>query len=354
MDLMKIIVLEACGLHLGYLGCYGNDWVATPNLDRLAAEGIVFEWHIADHPELHANTPWNQRSVGTGRYAPPGQTPIVSNLPLQPHIVPCEALPLFADQAIQAANANDAWLWIEGPSLLPPWVLEDDLLDAYFDEDDVEEGLTPWRDPPLGPRKLNDAEVVQLQNTYAAAVTFFDAQLGKLLDHLGDDTLLCVTARSGLPLGEHGMIGIPEPQLHDELVRVPLIMRMPKTDNAGLRIAALTQPIDLAPTFLEALGQPMPKLDWHSLWPLMRGEVEQVRSFAISMLQIGDQESWLMRTLDRALTVPIAPTEGGPQMFIKPEDRWEVNDLYKQNAEAAEEMETELRAFVKSSTNYAH
>ena len=101
----------------------------------------------------------------------------------------------------KAIDANDAWLWIEGPSLLPPWNLDDELLEAYFDEDDVEEGLAPWTDPPLDLVNLNEADVLQLQNTYAAAMTVFDAQLGVVLDRLrNQETLICVTARSGFPL----------------------------------------------------------------------------------------------------------------------------------------------------------
>src|SRR5262249_54053451 len=161
----KIVVIEAIGLHLGYLGCYGNDWVATPNLDRLAAEGIVFDWHIADHPELRAITPWHERSVGTGRYAMPGQAGLASDMANKPRIVRCGGLTTLAADAWPALAANDAWLWIEGPSLLPPWRLDDEMLDAYFDEDDVEEGLTPWIDPPLDLVKLNEADVLQLQNT---------------------------------------------------------------------------------------------------------------------------------------------------------------------------------------------
>src|SRR6266581_1547354 len=121
MDSMKIIVIEAIGLHLGYLGCYGNDWVATPNLDRVAAEGIVFDWHLADQPELQLTTPWHERSVGTGHYALPGYPPIAPEATMMPRVVPCETLTTLAAETLRALNANDAWLWIEGPSLLPPW-----------------------------------------------------------------------------------------------------------------------------------------------------------------------------------------------------------------------------------------
>src|SRR5579864_9398559 len=60
----NILVLHVNGLHLGYLGCYGNDWVETPNLDRLAAEGIVFDQHIADCPKM-------SRHGVAGRYSFP-------------------------------------------------------------------------------------------------------------------------------------------------------------------------------------------------------------------------------------------------------------------------------------------
>jgi hypothetical protein len=251
-----------------------------------------------------------------------------------------------------ALRTEDQWLWIEGPSLLPPWRMDDELLEAYFDEDDIEEGLAPWVDPPLDLVRLNEAEVLRLQNTYAAAVTVLDAQLGLLLERMElVDTLLCVTARSGLPLGEHGMIGAPRPWLHDELVHVPLILRMPKAAEAGLRIAALTQPVDLLPTFLEAMNQSGPARDGQSLWPLVRGETEAIRPIAVSGMRVNGFENWLLRTPERALHVPIAQPEGvaecRPQLFLKPEDRWEVNDLYQQQLESAHELEKMLRAFVK-------
>ena len=47
---MTILLLDIPGLQLAYLGCYGNDWVATPNLDRLASEGVLFDAHYLGRP----------------------------------------------------------------------------------------------------------------------------------------------------------------------------------------------------------------------------------------------------------------------------------------------------------------
>ena len=61
---MNVIVVVCNSLHLGFLGAYGNAWIETPNLDRLAAEGIVFDHHF---PENLTTLP-TRRSWWTGRY----------------------------------------------------------------------------------------------------------------------------------------------------------------------------------------------------------------------------------------------------------------------------------------------
>src|SRR6266478_4898787 len=60
---MKVLVIVARGLNAGYLGCYGNAWVETPTLDRLATEGVVFDRHYADCPSPEGAC----RSWRTGR-----------------------------------------------------------------------------------------------------------------------------------------------------------------------------------------------------------------------------------------------------------------------------------------------
>ncbi len=40
---MNIIMIMCDSLRQDHLGCYGNDWIETPNIDRLAGESVVFE-----------------------------------------------------------------------------------------------------------------------------------------------------------------------------------------------------------------------------------------------------------------------------------------------------------------------
>jgi len=45
---MKVLVVHISGLPLGFLGCYGNTWITTQPLARLAGEAVVFgETHAA-------------------------------------------------------------------------------------------------------------------------------------------------------------------------------------------------------------------------------------------------------------------------------------------------------------------
>src|SRR5204863_9496231 len=59
----RAIVLSFDHLHLGHLGCYGNDWVETPNLDRLATQAVVFDRHFAEDldPEAANHAWWTGR-----------------------------------------------------------------------------------------------------------------------------------------------------------------------------------------------------------------------------------------------------------------------------------------------------
>ena len=55
----RAVVVSFDRLHLGYLGCYGNDWIETPHLDRLATSAVVFDRHYCENLDpAAANHAW--------------------------------------------------------------------------------------------------------------------------------------------------------------------------------------------------------------------------------------------------------------------------------------------------------
>jgi arylsulfatase A-like enzyme len=204
----------------------------------------------------------------------------------------------------------------------------------------------------------NSDDLLRLQNTYAAVVTYVDAQLGMIIDqvrhlNLREDMLVCLTASQGLPLGEHGAIGYVRPWLHEELVHLPLLMRLPRGERPGLRVDGLTQPVDLFTTFLEFLAITPPPSHSRSLWPLIRDEVNQIRLHAYSGIRSDFAVEWALRSRDWALVLPVAscPEDSSRQgqLYAKPEDRWEVNDVRQHHLELAEDMEKKLRDYAAES-----
>jgi len=349
---MKILLLQATDLHLGYLGCYGNGWIETPHLDRLAAEGVVFDQHFLD-----ASAP--------GSLSQPGLTEIVVAQRTRRGTIRAA---LHALDPLQ--QTDPCLLRVQLPSLAPPWKVPARFLKRTFTEDQDEpaeetEGeadeapaprppLTPWLDPAPGPIDLDDTAWERLQNTYAAVVSHLDAQLGLLLDVLEEcgllkEALVIFTAERGLALGEHGILGDCRPWLHEELIHLPLIIRFPDGAEAGRRVAALTQPADLGATVRTAFGAPA-ACPGHDLLPLARGAVAKVREVAVIQQRLGEREEWGLRTPEWSFLLPVRQAvEDTPrpvQLYVKPEDRWEVNNVVQQHWELAEGLEKQLREAV--------
>jgi arylsulfatase A-like enzyme len=131
-------------------------------------------------------------------------------------------------------------------------------------------------------------------------------------------------------------------------------MRLPGGAEAGRRVSALTQPLDLLPTLLTAFEVPIPDgLHGHNLFPLLRGQTAKIRNFACAGLQQGERIEWALHTPDWSFILPIRQAVDDPprskHLYVKPDDRWEVNDLLQHHLEWADRLEKTLRAFVDAS-----
>jgi arylsulfatase A-like enzyme len=110
---------------------------------------------------------------------------------------------------------------------------------------------------------------------YYRLISEIDTQVGRIVEHLRqtnqlENTVIVYSGDNGFYLGEHGLAG--KWFLHEESVRVPLIVFDPRT-KGGIRRAETVLNIDIAPTLLAAAGLPAPAgTQGRNLLPLTRGE----------------------------------------------------------------------------------
>lgn len=97
-----------------------------------------------------------------------------------------------------------------------------------------------------------------LVDAYDAELRYTDALLGELLDALRfhnvlDDTIVVVTADHGESLTEHGYLFEHGDNLHDPSLLIPLIVRWPGHVRAGHRVPCQVSNEDVTPTLLSML-----------------------------------------------------------------------------------------------------
>jgi arylsulfatase A-like enzyme len=304
------------------LSCYGYRGHETPAIDRLAAEGALFEDAVSDapwttpsmasvltglYPTLHG-----LRSSNAHRLAPEevtlaevlgergyGTAAVIGSFPLHS---------LYGlDQGF--AHYDDDFtrpIWIhpdhepgEAPRDLPEtpegralFTLESALDNSRRTDAEVSDAALAWlrdsRSEPFllwvhyfGPHSKPDwrrspAEQERLhRGRYDADVREVDAEVGRLLDALDAEglarrTLVVFHADHGESLGENGLLGHGG-LLNRASVQVPLILRLPGAIPAGARLPALVRNVDIFPTVLDVAGGPAElELSGRSLLPLAR------------------------------------------------------------------------------------
>ena len=132
---------------------------------------------------------------------------------------------------------------------------------------------------------------------YLAAVSFMDAQAGRVLDALprlglAENTIVVFLSDHGWHLGEHGLWH--KRSLFEECARVPCIVRTPAMPAAGRRCAGLVELLDLFPTLCDLTGVPAPAgLEGRSLRPLLDDPAARLHQAAFTQARRGkDAEFW--------------------------------------------------------------
>jgi len=348
---MKCLFIVLDTVRRDYLAGYGNDWVHTPSLTRLAERGITFDNHwVGSLPCMPA-----RRELMTGRYnfvyrgwgpiepyddTLPGElrkNEIFTHL-LTDHYhyyelggenyhtafntwdfhrgqendwwashVDRMALPDHLGQLSQQNFANRkrqqkeedfsgpktaqaAIEWLENNKEADNWFLQVEIFDPhepFYCTDKYREMYNDSYDGPIFDWPSYDEvhespeAIEHIRKCYAGLLTMTDHWVGKIcdrLDSLGlwDDTLIVFTTDHGTMLAEHDYWMKNIMPLYNEIVRIPLIMSLPGNAQAGTRNDALTQTIDLMPTFLDHFDCPLPPhVQGQSILQTLEGQSER-------------------------------------------------------------------------------
>jgi len=288
-----VILISIDTLRADRLPIYGNRGVTTPAIDALAADGIVFEQAWAHSPmtlpshasiltgllpfehgvrdnmgfALEAGTPTLASLLGGRGYSTAGfisayvlrrDTGIAQGFAAYDDALPATS-PEKATGEVQRDGAQTlaaAETWLAGRND-PRWFL---FLHLY-------EPHSPYEPP---------ARFSRFKDPYDGEIAYADEIVGRLVDTLkrrGDyeRALIILLSDHGEGLGDHGEMehGI---FLYSETTKVPLVVKLPGSREAGRRAAQPVQHVDLLPTVLEEVGAPRPPgLRGRSLVPAFGG-----------------------------------------------------------------------------------
>ncbi len=212
---------------------------------------------------------------------------------------------------------------------------------AYFEPYPYQQVVLPpkvendWDDIP--PRGINYVTSVNGQMSeeqekkavaaYYASVSYMDAQVGKVLNTLKEEglenkTIVIFTSDHGFHLGEHRFW--MKVSLHEESVRVPLIIKVPGKKPAVCH--SFAELLDLYPTVAELAGLHYSRhLQGKSLVKTLDDPEHHVRDAAFSVTQGG--KSFLLRTSKWAYIQYDEDAGSGIELFDMEYDPKQFNNV---------------------------
>ena len=345
------LCLSIDGLHNGMIGAYGNAWIQTPTLDTLACQSALFDRYYASTLDLPTtfNELW-QLPTDIHKILLTDDTDVFLHTQailfdekhrLEPkrRIRPprqIEETQFYRGMATVADllknRAEPFLLWAHFEGFRGEW----DFPLSYRKRYQIDEDPEPYPDvaPPDFSGKEIEPDVKQsVAEAYSGGVAVLDETLSGLFEFLREEgldenTILLFMSTRGFSLGEHNRIGINE-ELYGENVHLPIFVRFPDGLFSGFRSQALLQPVDV-------LGLLHKKV--------LPEEPEDVHPF----LRIGNE----------VIVTPewfVYQRPAGSELYVKPDDRWEVNDVADRCAHVLEEFdwETKRHTILPLTTHYS-
>lgn len=264
-----IVLISIDTLRSDHLPAYGYHAIATPNIDRLASDGIVFEHAYANAPL----TLPSHATMMTGRL--PNEHRVRDNAgavldPSTPTIAS-----LLRNAGYATGGAVSAYVLRRETNINAGFDTWDDAIDfaegaptgaLQRSGEATTASITNWirsqNDKPFFAFVHLFEPHTPYEPTYDADIVAADKHVGAILRSLEeskvyDDALIILVSDHGEGLGDHGEDehGV---LLYREALQVPLIVKLPESKRRGERVATPAQLADLLPTIAERTGVPAP------------------------------------------------------------------------------------------------
>ena len=363
---LNLLLVTIDTLRADRLGCYGYSQIETPNLDRIAQQGVLFENAVAPAPL----TAPSHASMMTGVYPTVHKVRNTGGFVLSPS--EAKLSKILQDQGWDTAafigssvlkarfGFNQGFAVYDdemptsasGSALAEPERRAGEVVDRAVKWLDVQSGKPfflwvhvydphiPYDPPEPFREKYRD-------RPYDGEIAYTDQQLGRLFDTVArksrpENTLIAVLSDHGESFSEHGEYthGV---FLYDSTLRIAFLMSGGGIP-AGLRVKQQARTIDLLPTVLELMGGKAPRgTQGTSLAPAFRGkEVPTAYAYAETLFpkfNMGWAELRAMRT-NRWKYIR-APK---PELYDLAQDPAETTNVIASHPAEARELEAQLKA----------
>jgi len=318
-DLPNILLFTIDACRPDHFGCYGYTRNTTPNIDKLAREGVLFTRAFSQsawttpgmisiftslYPPTH-NVDARDKTLGDGILTLPkvlktnGYTvPVLSrfvDIPNYWHL----CFDTVDKEQFQGGEGEDLlellesykkekfFIWYHYHGLHLPYnpprpydrIFQEDIVNETSADSEAISTIRKKSVIKYGSINFNDRDKKTVVALYDGQIRQLDDYMGRLIRKMEDwgildNTLIIVTSDHGEELFEHGFIGHASTslnaKLYDEFIRIPLIIWWPKKLNHRI-VNELVQQIDIMPTILDILGLPIPEgLQGSSLLPLIK------------------------------------------------------------------------------------
>lgn len=418
-----------------WLGAAGAKWLITPNLDRLARDGVLFrrgytsspsclparaalltgmspwghgclgyvpipERYAQEMPRTFTEAGWRTYAIGKNHFTPPRNThgyqtvilgePSIRNLPevcdyrawfdqKAPGHSPFEGFRSGNDQRGGICYPLDEELhetrWVADQALQflksykedKPWLLKVSFLcphaplnppkrwyDRYEGVDIPPAAIGDWARQEYGGTQTSFAkngdairgvvpedELRATRRSYAAAISFVDEEVGRILAALEErgeleNTLILFTADHGDMMGDHLLYRKTFP--YEGSVNVPMIVRWPASLGLKAKRGQVRQELaelrDVFPTFLDAAGLPRPSsVEGMSLLEILRGKPGRKMLDLEHASCYAPKDGWVALMDQRYKYIYFEHT-GQQQLFDLSRDPEELNNLAGKPASA--------------------